>query len=85
MQASAWETRVGIEDAERTRSLDRALAAEDQASIVEAQVRTDVAQARAESEVVQSHRERWRVAVTKEEESLEEEALAEAFRPKNTR
>jgi hypothetical protein len=85
VQASAWESRVGVEDAERTRSVDRALVAEDQARAAEAVVREDLSRAHAESEIVQRHHERWRAAVTKDEESREEEALAEAFRPKITR
>jgi hypothetical protein len=85
MQANAWESRVATEDLERTREVDRALAAEGEAKAAETRVRGDLAQAQAESEVIRRHHERWSAAVKKDDEGREEEALAEAFRPKNAR
>jgi hypothetical protein len=85
VRASTWEARVRAEDAEKTRTVDGSLAAEEKARAAEAEVKAVVARARAESEVVQRHRERWSAAMKKEEESREEEALAEIHRPKNSR
>jgi hypothetical protein len=85
MQANAWESRVATEDAERTRDVDRALAAEGKTKAAETRVRADLARAQAESEVIRRHHERWRAEANKAEEAREEESLVEAFRPKNAR
>jgi hypothetical protein len=44
-----------------------------------------VAAARAEVEATARHEQRWRSAAKKSEEAREEEALAEALRPKGAR
>jgi hypothetical protein len=85
IRGGAWESRARAEDAERTRGVESALAAESKARAAEAEVRADVTRARAESSLVQRHRELWQARAKKDDESHEEEALAEAFHPKNKR
>jgi hypothetical protein len=85
VQGSLWESRTKADDAERKRAVDEAVASELAARASEAEIRAEAARARGESKVVQRHGERWRAEVKKEEESREDEGLAEAYRSKSKR
>ena len=84
-RVNVWERRVKIDDLGRTRAVDEAQAEEDRARSTEGGARTEVATARAESESVERHRDRWQAVLKKGQESREEEAMADAVRPKRSR
>jgi hypothetical protein len=82
VRGSIWESRIKVEDAERTRELEKALVAEGQARLAEEAAKGRVSEARAEAETVERHRDRWKSALHEKQEAEEEESLAEAVRPK---
>jgi hypothetical protein len=84
-RVKVWDRRVQLEDLGRAREVDEARTAEDRSRAAEGAAKNDVATARAESESVEQHRKRWKAALRKGQESLEEEAVADAVRPKRGR
>lgn len=80
--AHAWELRMEAERAALAAEQARARAAESAAREAEQRSRENVAQRRADADVVAKDRARWEAAQRKQSDAREEEAMAEAFRPK---
>jgi len=81
-RAHAWQLRSDAESAALSSEVDRARAAETDALKGEGAARTQVAERRAEADVVDKDRARWTAEGRKRQEAKEEEAMAEAFRPR---
>jgi hypothetical protein len=82
MRADAWEARAKEELAQLERQLDQASAREREARAKEATAKGAVGERRAELGVVEEDRARWTNRERQKEEAKEEEAGAEAWRPK---
>jgi hypothetical protein len=80
--AHAWQLRHDSEVARAEEERRRTLAAEVDATQAETAARRHVAERRADADVVEKDRERWAAGRRKQLEAKEEEAMAEAFRPK---
>ena len=78
----AWDARTRWEDDERARSLAALAETVATARAGEGQARADVAVGDAEVKVVSEHQSRWESAGRAVEEAAEEEASAEAWRPR---
>lgn len=81
-RAHAWELRAEAERAALAAEHERARAAERAASDAEDRSREELARRRADADVVAKDRARWETAQRKRADAREEEAMAEAFRPK---
>jgi hypothetical protein len=81
-RAHAWQLRSEAEHAALASQVERASAAEAEARSAEGAARTQVAGRKADAEVVENDRERWTAEGRKRDEAKEEEAMAEAFRPR---
>jgi hypothetical protein len=81
-RAHAWQLRSDAERAALSSEVERARAAETEALKGESAARAQVAERRAEADVVDKDRARWTAEGRKGEEAREEEAMAEAFRPR---
>ncbi len=82
--ADAWSVRVEAERVDLERRLAKAMEATHAAHEQESDAQGGVARARASSDVVSRDRTRWEDARQKRANLAEEEAGAEAFRPKPT-
>jgi hypothetical protein len=80
--AHAWELRTDAERAALAADQERARAAESAASEAESRSREELARRRADADVVAKDRARWETVQRKRADAKEEEAMAEAFRPK---
>jgi hypothetical protein len=80
-QAAAWEVRVAAERDGLASGLDQARAVEAAARGQEGRALDEVAERRAQAQVVAKDRARWDGARRKRAEAREEEALSEAWRP----
>ena len=80
--AHAWELRMEAERAALDVEGERARAAESVAGEAEQRSREELARRRADAEVIAKDRGRWEAVQQKRAEAKEEEATAEAFRPK---
>ncbi len=85
VQANAWEVRVKAEDAERARKVEEARASSETKRRLEAEAQAKVAGARGEVKAVLRHEGRWNEARQRARDAEEEEAAAEASRPKTPR
>jgi ParB family chromosome partitioning protein len=81
-RAHAWQLRSEAEHAALTSAVDQARAAEAGAVKGEGQARVQVAERRADADVVDRDRARWTAVERKRADAKEEEAMAEAFRPR---
>jgi hypothetical protein len=81
-RADAWELRVGAERASLTAEIDRARGAEQRARDGERSAQGELTSRRADADVVESDRARWVDAQRRQSEAKDEEAAAEAWRPK---
>lgn len=81
-RAHAWELRVEAERTALAGQQERARAAESAASDAEGRSREELARRRTDADVVAKDRARWETAQRKRADAKEEEAMAEAFRPK---
>jgi colicin import membrane protein len=81
-RAHAWELRAQAEHAVLAAEQERARGAEHAASDAEGQSRDELARRRADADVVAKDRARWEAGQRKRADAREEEAMAEAFRPK---
>jgi hypothetical protein len=82
MRGGAWEARAKEEIAQLERQLASATAREAEARAKEAGAKNTVAERSAEEKVVDADRARWAERERKKQEGREEEAGAEAWRPK---
>jgi len=80
--AHAWELRMEAERAALAAEEQRACAAEKAAGETELRSREELAQRRADADVVAKDRARWEALQQRRADAKEEEAMAEAFRPK---
>jgi hypothetical protein len=80
--AHAWGLRMEAERAALAAEQERARAAESAAGEVEGRSREELARRRADADVVAKDRARWETGQRKRADAKEEEAMAEAFRPK---
>jgi hypothetical protein len=78
----AWQLRSEAERAALTSQVDRARTVEAEAAKGEGTARGEVAQRRADADVVEKDRSRWTAEERKRADAKEEEAMAEAFRPR---
>ena len=83
MRADAWAIRVAHEEAELAKRAADGVARATEAKDGEAAARATVAGRRADAELVEKHRERWDGAERARDAAKEEEAAAEAWRPKS--
>jgi hypothetical protein len=81
-RAHAWQLRSEAERAALMAEVDRARAAEGDAVKGEGAARAQVAERRADADVVEKDRARWTAGERKAADAKEEEAMAEAFRPR---
>jgi hypothetical protein len=81
-RAHAFQLRSEAEHAALTSAVDEAREAEAGAVKGEGQARVQVAERRADADVVDKDRARWTDAERKRADAKEEEAMAEAFRPR---
>jgi hypothetical protein len=81
-RGGAWETRVASELATIAVDVDRAQKAEGRAREVEQGARCEVSVRKADAQVVDKDRERWRDGLRKKSEAKEEEEAGEAYRPR---
>jgi hypothetical protein len=81
-RAHAWQLRSEAERAALASEVDRARATEAETLRGEGDARGQVALRRADADVVEKDRARWTAEARKRDEAKEEEAMAEAFRPK---
>ncbi len=81
-RAHAWQLRSESEHAALTNAVEQARAAEAGALKAEGEARDQVAARRADADVVDRDRARWTDAERKRADAKEEEAMAEAFRPR---
>jgi hypothetical protein len=81
-RAHAFQLRSEAEHAALTNAVDQARAVEAGAVKGEGEARDQVAARRADADVVDKDRARWTAAERKREDAKEEEAMAEAFRPR---
>jgi hypothetical protein len=81
-RGDAWGSRVAVERETLVANVERAGAAEVEARQDERKAQAGVATRRADARVVEGHRERWDTERRKVVEAREEEASAEAWRPK---
>jgi hypothetical protein len=81
-RAHAWQLRSETERAALTSEVDRARAALADAVKGEGAARVQVAERRADAGVVEKDRARWSAEGRRREDAKEEEAMAEAFRPR---
>jgi hypothetical protein len=81
-RAHAWQLRSEAEHAALTARVDEARTAETDAAKGEGSARGEVAQRRADADVVEKDRARWTAEERKRADAKEEEAMAEAFRPR---
>lgn len=81
-RAHAWQLRVEGEAAALSADQERARATEVAATDAQRQAQTQVAARRADADVLDKHRARWTEGERKRAEAAEEEAAAEAFRPR---
>jgi len=84
MRADAWGARVQQEQAELARRADDAAAKDDAAREGESRARTNVAERKADAEIVERDRERWADAERRRAEAKDEEAAADGWRPKRS-
>jgi hypothetical protein len=82
MRADAWEVRARQEMVQLEKALAHAQAREEEARAKEGTAVDSVAGRRAEQSVVEQDRARWTHCEKQKEEAREEEAGAEAWRPK---
>jgi hypothetical protein len=80
--AHAWELRIEAERAALAAEEERARAAERAAGDAEQRSREELARRRADADVVAKDRARWEAVQQKRADAKEEQAMAEAFRPK---
>jgi hypothetical protein len=80
--AHAWQLRSEAEHAALATEVEQARAAEADARQGESAARGQVAERRADADVVEKDRARWTAEARKREDAKEEEAMAEAFRSK---
>jgi len=80
--AHAWQLRSDAERAALVSETDQARVAEVDAAKREDAARGQVAERRADADVVEKDRARWTAEARKRDDAKEEEAMAEAFRPK---
>jgi hypothetical protein len=81
-RVDAWGVRVAAERAALAASVDRAATADRAAREVEGEARGALAVRHADAQVAEAHHERWTEERRKTVEAREEEASAEAWRPK---
>lgn len=81
-RAHAWQLRAAAERAALAAEVERAHGVEADAVKGEGTARLQVAERRADADVVEKDRARWTAEGRKRAEAKEEEAMAEAFRPK---
>ena len=81
-RGDAWGSRVAFEREALVANVERAGAAEVEARQNESKAQAGVAARRADARVVEGHREHWDTERRKVAEAREEEASAEAWRPK---
>ncbi|HEY8042420.1 MAG TPA: hypothetical protein VIF15_21610 [Polyangiaceae bacterium] len=81
-RADAWERRASAEGTAMAAECDRARTSEATALEQEQRARTQVATREADAQVVARDRARWDEGLRKRTEAREEEAMAEAYRPK---
>jgi hypothetical protein len=81
-RGDAWGSRVAFEREALVANVERAGAAEVEARQNESKAQAGVAARRADARVVKGHREHWDTERRKVAEAREEEASAEAWRPK---
>jgi hypothetical protein len=82
MRADAWEARAREELAQLERQLAHAVARETEARTKEEAAKGSLAGRSAEQKVVEQERARWTDRERRKDEAAEEEAGAEAWRPK---
>jgi hypothetical protein len=85
MRAEAWEARVKAEDVERARAVEEARASLATKTRLEVEAQANVARVRGEANAVSRHEARWHEAQRRARDLEEEEAAAEAQRPKPPR
>ncbi len=83
MRGDAWAVRVKDEHAELGRRTEDSAAKARQATAGESVARVEVAGRKADAELVERHRGRWAEGERKADEARDEEAAAEAWRPKS--
>jgi hypothetical protein len=81
-RAHAWQLRTEAERAALTAEVDRTRTVEVDAVKGEGTARGQVAERRADADVVDKDRVRWTTEARKRQDAKEEEAMAEAFRHK---
>jgi hypothetical protein len=81
-RADAWGARVAAERAALAGAAERAQAAETGARQEEAAAQGRLGERHADARVVEAHRERWEAERRRGVEARDEEASAEAWRPK---
>jgi hypothetical protein len=79
-RADGWEVRVAAQGSALTADVERAGAAESRAREAEQQAQRQVAERRADAEVIARDRARWEDGVRRRIEAKEEEEAAEAYR-----
>jgi len=80
--AETWGLRVELERAKLGAAVERAKAAEAEASDVQLQAQAGAALRRSEAEVIKKDRARWDDARKKSAEAREEDAMSEGWRPR---
>ncbi len=83
-RAAAWSVRIEADRVDLERRLAKALEEAHAAQTGESSAQGGVGRARADVEVVARDRAKWEDARLKKEDAAEEEAGAEAFRPKSS-
>jgi hypothetical protein len=83
-RAAAWSVRVETDRADLERRLAKAVEGAQAAHGGESNAQGEFARARADAEVVARDRAKWEDTRRKKDEAAEEEAGAEAFRPKSS-
>jgi hypothetical protein len=81
-RGGAWETRVASEREAIAGDVERARRAEARAREGEQGARGEVSARKADAQVVEKDRDRWHDGLRKKAEAKEEEAAAEAYRPR---
>ena len=84
MRADAWGTRVKAEQTELVRREDEAATREDAAQGDESRARVNVAERKADAELVERDRVRWVDGERRRADAKDEEAAADAWRPKQS-